>query len=166
MKMLNSRQGGFTLVEILLVIGLIGAIAIGAFVVFPMVQMSQNVSEMSTRALSVSASTHQFFGGRSFTGLNNSTAISAGILGPNETTTPWGNMNISASSSGNEFQLEFTRVPSGACLRLLEALNANSNQLRVGSRVVKEASGAFNFTTAASACASASNTIIFFPKTN
>lgn len=165
MKMLSSRQSGFTLVEIMLVIGLISAIAIGAFMIFPKLQMSQNVNEMSTRALSVSASTHQFFGGRSFTGLTNASAISAGIMDVNDTATPWGNMNISAANSGNEFQLEFTRVPSGACTRLVEALDPNSKELRVGNTVVKSASVMFSFTTISTACTPASNTVVFLPKT-
>jgi prepilin-type N-terminal cleavage/methylation domain-containing protein len=152
MKKISQAQSGFSLVEILLVIGIIGALMIGAFIVYPKVQLSRQVNEIVERNTIVAASTQQFFGDRSYTGLTTATALSAGILEQSQTITPWGAMDIAATGTGNGFRIDYTALPLDVCRKLVAALESNASALRVGSTFVKNTTTAFNVLTAPTNC--------------
>jgi prepilin-type N-terminal cleavage/methylation domain-containing protein len=155
MKTSARLQSGFSLVEILLVIGIIGALMIGAFIVYPKVQLSRQVNEMVERSTIISASTQQFFGDRSYAGLTTATALSAGILEPSQTISPWGAVELNATSSGNGFRLDFTGLPRDACQKMVAALEPNASSMRIGTTFVKfdgTPPVAFNILTGPASC--------------
>lgn len=166
----KRAQQGYSLPEILLVIGIIGSITIGAFIIFPIVQASQHVNKATNDAIMVSASAKQFFGDRSYSGLTTATAISAGILEDADTRTPWGNLDVTADSDGASFHVDFTGVPIDACQRLVVNMEPNAFAMRIGSTFVKDPEGtppvAFDANEAIAACAEGSNTLSFWPHLN
>lgn len=156
---------GFSLIEILLVIGLVGALSGGAFLLYQRVQGAQNVSDTVERVVVITGNLRQFFGDGSFSGLTRATAISAGAVAEADMSSPWGPIDVSADSGGNTFRIDISNVPQDECQDLLPALEMNAGQLRVGSTVVKDnANGqAFDIFTAGAACSSAANTVSLWP---
>lgn len=149
----NPRQSGFSLVEILLVLGLIATIAIGAFVIYPRVQMSSDVNKAVARFNVIVAGTQNFFGNRPYTGLSLASAQSAGIFTTQELQSPWGTMAPTVSADPSEFYVIFNDIPPDACKKLLARLDEISPQLHTDAAgYVKDPATEFNPLTSVASC--------------
>lgn len=157
------RQSGFSLIEILLTLGLIATLAVGAFVVYPRLQTSQSVSDAERKYISILGTTKEYFGDGSYSGLSNSMAISAGIASPSDLVTHWGTINLQPDASG--FRVDFRTLPKNACQKLVSRLEPHSSGIRIGSTFVKNNSIAYNTLSAPSRCGS-SQTVSFWPAIN
>lgn len=154
-------QRGFSLIEIILVIGLIAAIAIAAFVVYPKFRLSQGVSDATEKYVLIASATREFFGDESLDGLDRATALNAGVLAPEDMVTNWGDIDI--AGAGTQLQVSFLAIPKDACQKLVARLEPNSSTLHVGSAVVKDGSTPYSSLGGPAVCVDAPQTISAWP---
>ncbi|EBY0373033.1 prepilin-type N-terminal cleavage/methylation domain-containing protein [Salmonella enterica subsp. enterica serovar Toulon] len=158
MVLLNSKRKskkGFSLLELLLVLGIIAALVVAAFIVYPKVQASQRAQAESNNIATIQAGVKALYtSASSFTGLTNTVAVQAKIFpdnmlsGTGNTAKPInafkGNVTLAAAATG----------PSSAAGIFYTA--------KVGSKVVKAADGTLDVAATAAACNNAtSNTLVF-----
>ncbi len=177
MVLLNSKRKskkGFSLLELLLVLGIIAALVVAAFIVYPKVQASQRAQaatiQAGVKALYTSAS--------SFTGLTNTVAVQAKIFpdnmlsGSGTAARPInsfkGNVTLTATSTGpssaagSSFTITYNNVPAAECVKIATAAAGNFYITMVGTTVVKPAGGILDVAATAAACNNAtSNSLVF-----
>ena len=149
MKSFNTRrQQGFSLIEILLVIGIIAVLALAAFLIFPSVQASQRANAEQNNIMTIAAGVKQMFNGK-YTNISTLNVVQ-GKLAPanmvNDAGTglvsAWGGaVNVAASPgagvAGSRFTVNYTAVPTAVCLKLAPGLVGNFETLTVGTTDVK-----------------------------
>ncbi|HCK7693142.1 TPA: prepilin-type N-terminal cleavage/methylation domain-containing protein [Salmonella enterica] len=150
MVLLNSKRKskkGFSLLELLLVLGIIAALVVAAFIVYPKVQASQRAQAESNNIATIQAGVKALYtSASSFTGLTNTVAVQAKIF-PDNMLSGAGN----AAKPINAFKGNVTLAAAG-----------NFYTAKVGSKVVKAADGTLDVAATAAACNNAtSNTLVF-----
>lgn len=155
------RQRGFSLIEIILVIGLMAAIAIAAFVVYPKFQVSQGVSDATEKYVLITSTTREYFGDEGFDGLTRATAVNGGVLAAEDLVTNWGDIQI--TGTGPSLQVDFLAIPKDACQKLVARLEPSSTALSVGSTVVKNSATPYSALGGPAACADVPQTISAWP---
>lgn len=141
----TKRNQGFSLVEILLVIGIIIALAIAAFILYPRVQSSQQANAEGQNITAILAQTKQVFSNGLYDGLTNDVANSARIF-PSSMN---GNVNAAGTAIKNvwggavtiadpnaalgdrQFTLKYVGVPSEPCSRLVSGVGNNVDRVFV-----------------------------------
>ena len=177
-KNIKSKKG-FSLLELLLVLGIIAALVVAAFIVYPKVQASQRSQAESNNIVTIQAGVKALYtSASSFTGLNNSVAVQAKIFpdnmlsGSGNSATPinafkgavtLGVANTGPSSAaGSSFTITYDNVPAAECTKIMTATAGNFYIAQVGSTTVKPAGGTLDVAATAGACSDAnSNTLIF-----
>lgn len=92
----NARaQGGFSLIELLLVLAIIAALAVAAFIVYPRVQAGRNATYEAQVLSSAQAGVKALFTTNNYVKLSTDTAINAELFPAN--------MNISATTIENQW---------------------------------------------------------------
>ena len=82
MKSIQRNQGGFSLVEILLVLGIIAILAIAAFIIFPQVQASNRANTEQTNITTLAAGIKNLYGAtRNYTGIS-ATVVNQARIAP------------------------------------------------------------------------------------
>lgn len=138
-----SRAAGFSLVEILLVLGLIATIAIGAFVIYPRVQASRDLNDAAAKHVFIMTSIRDFFGTRQPTGLTTTNAVSAGILEPEDLRSPWGG-NITLSIIFGAIVVSYDQLTPDRCKKLVTRLEPQSVAITIDTTIIKNPDTAFN----------------------
>lgn len=181
MILLKNRKSkkGFSLLELLLVLGIIAALVVAAFIVYPKVQASQRAQAESNNIATIQAGVKALYtSASSFTGLTNSVAVQAKIFpdnmlsGSGTAAKPInafkGNVTLVAantgpsSAAGSSFTITYDNVPAAECVKITTAAAGNFYTTRVGSRTVKASDGTLDVAAAAEACNNAtSNTLVF-----
>jgi prepilin-type N-terminal cleavage/methylation domain-containing protein len=155
MKFLTTtRQSGFTLIEILLVIGIIAILAIAAFVIYPQVQTSSRANTEQSNITSISAGIKNLYGTtHDYATLNNGVANLSGVIPPtmnggNATSTAtlvsaWsGAVTISGSDAAGaastavgtrQFRILYGAMPAGVCIKLIPGMVQNFKTILVGT---------------------------------
>ncbi|MFN0462872.1 type 4 pilus major pilin, partial [Salmonella enterica subsp. enterica serovar Infantis] len=135
------------LLELLLVLGIIAALVVEAFIVYPKVQASQRAQAESNNIATIQAGVKALYtSASSFTGLTNTVAVQAKIF-PDNMLSGTGN----AAKPINAFKGNVTLAAAG-----------NFYTAKVGSKVVKAADGTLDVAATAAACNNAtSNTLVF-----
>lgn len=150
MKSIQRKQGGFSLVEILLVLGIIAILAIAAFIIFPQVQAANRANTEQSNITTIAAGVKNLYGAtRNYNGISASTLIKAKIapssMYANDSTataltSSWSApVAIAASTptggtgtANSQFTLTYSDVPSEVCTRLVPGLLANFSSVTVG----------------------------------
>lgn len=182
MILLNSKRKskkGFSLLELLLVLGIIAALVVAAFIVYPKVQASQRAQAESNNIATIQAGVKALYtSASSFTGLTNTVAVQAKIFpdnmlsGSGTAAKPInafkGNVTLVAantgpsSAAGSSFTITYDNVPAAECVKIATAAAGNFYTTKIGSRTVKAADGTLDVAATASACSNAtSNTLVF-----
>ncbi|EGI0898912.1 prepilin-type N-terminal cleavage/methylation domain-containing protein, partial [Salmonella enterica] len=143
----RKSKKGFSLLELLLVLGIIAALVVAAFIVYPKVQASQRAQAESNNIATIQAGVKALYtSASSFTGLTNTVAVQAKIF-PDNMLSGTGN----AAKPINAFKGNVTLAAAG-----------NFYTAKVGSKVVKAADGTLDVAATAAACNNAtSNTLVF-----
>jgi len=143
MNVIRSR--GFTLVETLLTIGIIGVLAIAAFVIYPRVQLSNRVNTEQTNIVAIAVGIREMFGvKRDFTGINN-TAVNVARITPVTmnggnfdsaiiTSPVGGNVTIGSMPAPDQdtFFIYYQEIPSAECSRIVQNVAGQFDFIHVG----------------------------------
>ncbi|HEI8485815.1 TPA: prepilin-type N-terminal cleavage/methylation domain-containing protein [Morganella morganii] len=175
----KKSKKGFSLLELLLVLGIIAALVVAAFIVYPKVQASQRAQAESNNIATIQAGVKALFtSASSFTGLTNSVAVQAKIFpdnmlsGSGSAAKPInafkGNVTLAADKTGpsgadgSSFTITYENVPASECTKIITAAAGNFYIAQVGDATVKEAGGTLNVAATAAACSDAnSNKLVF-----
>ena len=181
--LLKNRKSkkGFSLLELLLVLGIIAALVVAAFIVYPKVQASQRAQAESNNIAAIQAGVKALYtSASSFTGLTNSVAVQAKIFpdnmlsGSGSAAKPInafkGNVTLAADKTGpsgadgSSFTITYENVPASECTKIITAAAGNLYTAGVGTAGnVKAAGGVLNVASTATECDKGgnSNKLIF-----
>lgn len=158
MKSIQRNQGGFSLVEILLVLGIIAILAIAAFIIFPQVQSSNRANSELTNITTIAAGTKNLFGSTrdyftATTGVVNQARIfppsmNGGVFTATADVQSSWNADVDvapADCAGGAvptaaparcFSITYAAVPSEVCSKLVPGLIQNFERVTVNSVAV------------------------------
>ncbi|MDQ2309640.1 type 4 pilus major pilin [Pluralibacter gergoviae] len=176
-----KSQKGFSLLELLLVLGIIAALVVAAFIVYPKVQASQRAQAESNNIATIQAGVKSLYtASSSFTGLTNSVAVQAKIfpdnmlVGSGTEAKPVnafkGNVLVKEDSTGpskakgSSFTITYENVPAAECTKIITAAAGNFYTAGVGTAGnVKAAGEVLDVTKTATQCQTGGNdnTLIF-----
>ena len=179
----KKSKKGFSLLELLLVLGIIAALVVAAFIVYPKVQASQRAQAESNNIAAIQAGVKALYtSASSFTGLTNSVAVQAKIFpdnmlsGSGSAAKPInafkGNVTLAADKTGpsgadgSSFTIIYSNVPAAECTKIITAVAGNFYKTgvgNVGNGNVKTAGEVLDVAKTAMLCQNGgnSNTLIF-----
>jgi prepilin-type N-terminal cleavage/methylation domain-containing protein len=172
-----TRQSGFTLLELLLVLGVIAVLAIGIFIIYPRVQAanqarqeSNNIALIMAGMKSLYSTSNYSFGepgddltevairGRAFP-----SAMVTGDFNTATTAHPStfsGNVTVGVSAlSGGQIVIHYTAVPARACAPLGEAVGSLAGVLINGQPITDATTKKFSVKQLAQVCGAVNDTV-------
>lgn len=175
----KKSKKGFSLLKLLLVLGIIAALVVAAFIVYPKVQASQRAQAESNNIATIQAGVKALYtSASSFTGLTNAVAVQAKIFPDNMLSgagnaakpinTFKGNVTLAAAKTGpssvdgSSFTITYDNVPAAECVKITTAAAGNFYITHVGDKVVKAAGGTLDVAATAAACSNATNNKLVF----
>lgn len=181
MVLLNSKRKskkGFSLLELLLVLGIIAALVVAAFIVYPKVQASQRAQAESNNIATIQAGVKALYtSASSFTGLTNTVAVQAKIFPDNMLSGAGtavtainsfkGSVTLAAANTGpsfavgSSFTITYSDVPAAECTKIVTATAGNFYVAAVNTKIVKPAGGILDVAATTAACSNVTrNTIV------
>ncbi|MGR7641546.1 type 4 pilus major pilin [Klebsiella aerogenes] len=180
----KKSKKGFSLLELLLVLGIIAALVVAAFIVYPKVQASQRVQAEANNIATIQAGVKALYtSSSSFNGLTTSVGVQAKIFPDNMVSSfvatgkevePInvfkGKVTLEASNTGpsatsdSSFNIVYNNVPVEECAKIVTAVAGNFYSVGVRTAGnVKAAGGNLSVSKTASQCqiGGNSNTLIF-----
>jgi hypothetical protein len=161
----SFKTQGFSLIELLLVLGVLAVLLVAAFVVYPAVRDRNQANSMASHVTAIQASVRNTFASKArYQGLDTTTANKARAfpvamnggdytVGHSGIQSPWGGLvyvdgvnAITATPTGNipvyrSFYIRLASVPDGVCLPLISAVSGQFRSVLVGGVEVMTASG-------------------------
>ncbi|HEF4887313.1 TPA: prepilin-type N-terminal cleavage/methylation domain-containing protein [Klebsiella oxytoca] len=177
----NKKHKGFSLLELLLVLGVIAALVVGAFIVYPKVQASQRAEAESKNIATIQAGVKSLYtSASSYSGLSNTVAVGAKIFPDNMLVGTGTSASVVNAFKGNvilgvstdspsgaansAFSITYVGVPAAECAKIVSAAAGNFYTVSVGtgssaltSGNVKKDGSTPNIGVAASSCNSGGN---------
>lgn len=168
----KTKNRGFTLIEILLVVGFISLAGIGIYTVYSKVQMSNAALTEGKNLDTIKAGVKSLYGGsQNYGGISNSVLNDARITPDSMRAIPYvagatsitntfgGAVQVSSiglnSGTNNGFRITYTQVPGAVCSKLVSGSGTSWDQITVGATYVKTfGTGNLNISALASVCAS------------
>ncbi|WP_323109723.1 type 4 pilus major pilin [Pectobacterium carotovorum] len=177
----RKSKKGFSLLELLLVLGIVAALVVAAFIVYPKVQASQRSQAESNNIATIQAGVKALYtSASSFTGLSSTVAVQAKIFpdnmlsGSESAVKPInafkGDVTLAAAATGpsgvagSSFTITYANVPAAECTKIVTAAAGNFYEVGVGVAAnVKAAGDVLDVSKTATQCAAGgnSNTLIF-----
>lgn len=151
LNLLKKAKKGFTLVEILLVVGFIAIATIGIYVVYQKVNEGGQTNTEARNIDTIRAGVKNLWGvNRDYSTLTNAGVIAARIP-PNSMTNNGTATSMQNSFGGavtidpvarnggnnNAFTITYNNVPAGVCTKLVPTSGAQFDEVTVGGTVVK-----------------------------
>jgi len=178
----KKKMRGFTLIEVLLVVGFIALASIGVYITYNKVQSGNAANTESRNIDTIRAGIKNIYGGSTnYKDLSNQVALQARIV-PDNMRTADSNTAITNSFGGavviattrfpgagaenNAFTITYDGVPIDVCAKLATGAGAGFNLVTVNGTVVKDTSkttgNALDVAATAGACSlDAGNVLIF-----
>lgn len=134
----NNR--GFSLVEILIVLGVLAIMMVAAFLIYPKISVARDAERQATNLRVIHATISQVFPNHSLFGLTTESLISSGILSEETLTSPWGVIGFHPTKDGHActsaagctgFSLRYDNLEAAQCVALAQAVAPYVNKLRV-----------------------------------
>lgn len=146
------KQSGFSLIELLLVLAIIAAIAVGAFIIYPKVQASRAASTESTNLSTIQTAIKGIYTAGRYGTLNNTVALGADVFPSSQvegtsvinqwsgtvTAGPSTSAGAAGTATSRYFRLVYTDVPSNVCTKLAMAASANFGTIVIGTTIVQD----------------------------
>ncbi|KGA42818.1 prepilin-type N-terminal cleavage/methylation domain-containing protein [Pectobacterium versatile] len=138
MALLKNRKyrKGFSLLELMLVLGVITGLIVSAFMIYPKAQAAQRAEIEVKNITAIQAGVKALYtSAPNYSGLNNTVALNANVF-PDSMLSGEGNErkivnsfkgDVDLIASGNIFYIVYYSVPSAECVRLLYAVRNNFN---------------------------------------
>ena len=183
MKNLRTQnKKGFSLIELLLVLGIIAALAITAFMIYPKVSSSNNAQTEASNINTIKASVSSLYSSSpDYNGLTTEVGIkskifpdtmvnTAGTAALNTFKGPVTLATSAESPSGvadSAFTISYEDVPSAECVKIVSAVASNFYKVTVGGTAVKETTAGSAGTSSVdvakltAACATGDTKIVF-----
>ena len=188
----KAANAGFSLIELLLVLTVIAALAVAAFIVFPLVQASRAASYQSQLLASAKASTQALFTSQDYRRLITSVAVDSKFFPDamldttaKTITNQWGGVvtmswqtaagaaaptnNAAANATpARFFSVIYQDVPANVCAKLVAGVSSSYGAIYVGATPVMNQYDAvttndtLNEAALATSCAAASTVTITF----
>lgn len=172
----QAKAKGFSLIELLLVLGVLAILLIAAFVVYPQVRDRNQANAEVTNLTALKANITNLYAskGGNYTGLTTAVANQARAFpssmnggtftGSNPSIkSSWGEDVAVAAGSGTPprtFTVTYTNVPAGVCLGLVSGAAGNFQDITVGTvDVMPGTPGQFDPALAAANCANGANVV-------
>ncbi|MBA0213283.1 type 4 pilus major pilin [Pectobacterium brasiliense] len=144
MMLLKNRKyrKGFSLLELLLVLGIVAGLVVSAFIVYPKVQAAQRVEMESKNIAAIQAGVKALYASApDYSGLNNTVALNASIFPDSMLSSERDERKVVNSFKGDveltvgltspggipdsTFSITYYGVPSAECIRLIYAVRNN-----------------------------------------
>lgn len=154
--MKHRQQQGFSLIEVLLVLGIIAVLAIAAFVIYPQVMSSSRANSEQSNIMTIAAATKNLFNGRyGTTGTNLLPVVNQARGIPNSMnggdftsgsviSSAWGGgvaLETAASASGGSaFAITYQDMPFDICQKLIPGVLPNFDSVVVGATTLSKTS--------------------------
>ena len=177
---LRKKNKGFTLVEILLVVGFIALASIGIYAVYNKVTTTSKANQENTNLQTIRAGIKQLFGNQTnFTGLTETVVRNARIspqdmhTGTNTLTNAFGGaVTIAPIVSGTTlgsapgFSITTSNIPGDVCVKLASGAGSSFDRVSVGATEIKAVgtNTQVNPVTVTTACDADTVTMIFESK--
>ncbi len=117
----NNRQAGFTLLELLLVVGVGSLLLIGGIATYRLVTEGNKVSEATRLLLQIKQEAQTLYSNQQdYNGLSNAVLQGLGVL-PDSGNHPF-NGAITVVPNGTQFDVTFAAIPGSACVKLGRAI--------------------------------------------
>lgn len=140
---------GFSLIELLLVLGVLAILLTAAFVVYPKVRDDSLTGRVVNNSVATAANvTHLFH--HSYSGLTNTTAINARLVpermvldrSSSALASEWGgNVTVSSAGLNNKgWRMVYEDVPSSICTQMATRLSAHFTSVAINGQVIKDSS--------------------------
>lgn len=171
--MKHIYKKGFTLVEILLVVGFIALAGIGIYSVYNKTNMANQALTESRNINVIKAGVKNLFGGsQGYAGLSNTVLNDARATPDSMRKIPYTSPDSTITNSfggavsvnpivlggsgiNNGFRITYPKVPGEICSKLVPMMDKNMDQITVNSVIVKQfGTGSVNVTALTAQCAS------------
>ena len=159
-KATTRGQNGFTLLELLLVVGVGSLLLIGGIATYRLVSEGNRANDTSKMVLTMKQELQTLFqGGSSYPSGSLEPALTASGAWPGP---PGGagvspfNTAVTATGAGATFDIAIADLPRGACVKVVRSIYGTGNEIAIGSTPVTAANAG---TLAVSTCNAATNDI-------
>ena len=149
----QAKAKGSSLVELLLVLGVLAILLVTAFVVYPQVRDRNQANAEVSNLTAIKANIANLYASRggNYSGLNTTIAnqarafpssMNGGTFSGSNVTAAWGgevdvgsaaDPTAAVPAGAREFGIRYTNVPDGVCLGLVSGAASNFNQVTVGT---------------------------------
>lgn len=174
----KKTSKGFTLVEILLVVGFIALAGIGIYTIYSKVQISNQANQESRNLDTLRAGVKGLYASRpNFTGVTNTVANQARVTPDNMRTENVGEIinsfggtvtvepvTLGTGNANNGVRIIYEEVPSAVCSKLVTSAGVQFNSVSIDGAEVKEfaSNAALDVAAAAAACNGADTVQMWF----
>lgn len=181
MTLLKKKKAskGFTLVEILLVVGFIALAGIGIYTIYAKVQISNQANQESRNLDTLRAGVKSLYASRpNFTGITNLVANNARVTPDNMRTEVateivnsfGGTVTVepvtlgTGGNANNGVRIIYEAVPSAVCSKLVASAGVQFNSVKVDGTEVKEfaSNAALDVATAVASCNANDTVVLWF----
>lgn len=138
---------GFSLLELLLVLGIVSALIVAAFIVYPKVQSSQRAEQEAKNISAIIAGVESLYAGKAdYTGISEVVLINAKLIpanmliGSGSMTQVYNSFKgivavVNASPKG--WGIVYDNVPSAECSKISASLSSRISELYINNTLVK-----------------------------
>lgn len=141
-KYIQKSKNGFSLLELLLVLGIIAALIVAAFIVFPKVQSEQRANQTIQDIAAIDASIKSLYASKAgYDGISTKVLINANVFPDTMTTTVEGQaynifkgrINVSevTNLSRPAYQISFYGIPPTECSKIVSGLWGRFFQIEI-----------------------------------
>lgn len=158
---MKNQYKGFSLLELLLVLGIITALIVSAFIIFPKLKSSANAKAEASNLNTINAGIKELYNSQAtYIGLNNTVAIQAKVVPDNiikggDIVTSFGGEVIIDNltlSDGYVYYITYVDVPPDVCINMLAGLRGGFEQVYIERQNIIDVKGNIDMSRGLSNC--------------